>query len=1036
MSFTDIFIKRPVLAVVVNLLIIIAGLQAIGTLSVRQYPRLERATIEISTVYVGADADLVRGFITTPIERAVAAADGIDYIESESRQGLSLIRVILRLNYDPVKVLADVSSKVDQVRSDLPPEAEVPILKIEPADAQIASMYLSFRSSILNPNQVNDYLLRVVQPRLSVIPGVQRADILGGQTYALRIWLDADRLAAFNLSPTDIRTALQANNFLSAVGQTRGALTQLNLTANTDLRNVEEFRQLIVAQSNGAVIRLGDLAKVELGAESYDSTVRFSGQDAVFMGIWVMPTANSLEVIAQVRKVLDEINAQLPSGIESAVAYDSTTYIEEAVHEVKKTLLETIAIVIVVIFLFLGSLRAAIIPMLTIPISLIGAVFLMQVFGFTINLLTLLAIVLSVGLVVDDAIVVVENIERHLREGMQPIPAALQGARELIGPVISMTITLAAVYMPIGFQGGLTGALFREFAFTLAGAVFISGIVALTLSPMLSSRLIRHGDNERGMAGKISRGFEKLKNTYGRLVDGTLRNRPKVYVVWIVLTLFAVLFYMMSPTELAPKEDQGIIFGVVSPPANASLEQVTYYTERAFEVLKAVPEMEQTFQITQPNFGFGGMLAKPWSKRKRNMFQIEPEVTAGLGQITGVQHPAFLPDPLPAAGQFPVEFVILGTQEPDKLLELGQQVVAKAMASQQFAFLETDVKIDQAREEIVIDREKVATLGLDMRSVGEDLGTILGGNFVNRFNLDGRSYKVIPQIARSQRLSPEQLEQIRIRGPHGELIPLSAIAQTKRSLEPRSLNRFNQLNAVKIQGIAPQSLSTGLAELEKAAKEVLPRGVGIQFAGQSRQLKEEAGKFLPAFFLAVVLIYLVLAAQFNSFRDPLIILLGSVPLAMFGALIFTFLKASGPPGWHFPYTQGWTTTLNIYSQVGLVTLVGLIAKHGILMVEFANVQRELGLTKLAAISEAARLRLRPILMTTAATVFGHLMLIFVTGPGAQARNSIGLVLVFGMAIGTIFTLFILPSIYMLIAPPDEHPPASEKPTAREPALAT
>jgi len=1016
MSFTDIFIRRPVLSIVVTLVIIIAGLQAVSTLSVRQYPRLERATIEISTVYVGADADLVRGFITTPIERAVAAADGIDYIESTSSQSLSLIKVILRLNYDPVKALADISSKVDQVRSDLPPEAEVPILKIEPADAQIASMYLSFRSDILNPNQVNDYLLRVVQPRLSAIPGVQRADILGGRTYALRIWLDADRLAAFNLSPSDIRTALEANNFLSAIGQTRGALSQLNLTANTDLKNVEEFRKLAVAERNGAVIRLGDLAEVELGAENYSATVRFTGQDAVFMGVWVMPNANSLEVIAEVRSALDEVRAQLPSGLEADVAYDSTTYINEAVHEVRKTLLETIAIVVVVIYLFLGSFRAAIIPMLTIPISLIGSFFLMQIFGFTINLLTLLAIVLSVGLVVDDAIVVVENIERHLREGLQPIQAALLGARELVGPVISMTITLAAVYVPIGFQGGLTGALFREFAFTLAGAVFISGIVALTLSPMLSSRLLRRGDDEKGFAGRISRDFEKLKNLYGRLVDVTLAHRPKIYVLWAVLTFFAVVFYLMSPTELAPKEDQGIIFGVVSPPPNASVEQVTYYTEKAFDVFKSIPEMEQTFQITEAGFGFGGMLVKPWSQRKRTVFQIEPEVAGALSKITGVQHPAFLPDPLPAAGQFPVEFLVLGTQEPEKLLDLAKQVVAKAMPSQQFAFLETDVKIDQAREEIVIDREKIASLGLDMRTVGQDLGTLLGGNFVNRFNYDGRSYKVIPQIARAQRLTPEQLGLIHIRGPEGTLLPLSSIATMKRSIEPRSLNRFNQLNAVKIQGIAPRSLSAGLDELEKAAKEVLPKGVGIQLAGQSRQLRDEAGKFLPAFSLAVILIYLVLAAQFNSFRDPLIILLGSVPLAMFGALIFTFLKAAGPPGWNFGLTEGWTTTLNIYSQVGLVTLVGLIAKHGILMVEFANVRREAGLSKIDAIRDAARLRLRPILMTTAATVFGHVMLIFVSGPGAEARNSIGLVLVFGMAIGTLFTLFILPSIYMLIAP--------------------
>lgn len=1018
MTFTDIFIKRPVLAIVVSVVILIAGIQAMGTLSVRQYPRLERATVTIITSYVGADADLVRGFITTPIERVVASAAGIDYIQSQSQQGLSTIQVILKLNYDPVKALADISSKVDQVRGDLPPEAEVPILEIEPADAQIAAMYLSFRSEILTPNQVNDYLLRVVQPRLSALSGVQKADILGNQTYALRIWLNAERMAALNLSPSDIREALLRNNYLSAVGQTKGQLMQFNLSANTDLKSVEEFRQLALRENEGAIVRLEDVAEIELGAEDYDATVRFSGEDAVFMGIWVMPTANSLEVISRVREEMASIQSQLPNGLEAKIAYDSTTYIEEAIHEVQKTLLETVLVVIVVIFLFLGSFRAALVPMVTIPISLIGAVFLMQVFGFTINLLTLLAIVLSVGLVVDDAIVVLENIERHLREGMDAIPAAIRGARELVGPVISMTITLAAVYLPIGFQGGLTGALFREFAFTLAGAVIISGIVALTLSPMMASRLIRKGDETRGFAGHIGRVFERMKNAYGHLLDGTLRNRPYVYLVWVTLTAFAFLLYNVSPTELAPKEDQGVIFGIVSPPPNASLEQVTYFTEKAAEVYDAVPEMEQTFQVTQPSFGFGGMLAKPWSQRGRTIFEIEPEISAGLSRITGIDHPALLPDPLPTAGTFPVEFVIVGTQEPQELLELAREILARAMESGQFAFLETDVKIDQIKGEIKLNREKVANMGLDMRTVGADLSTMVGGNFVNRFNLDGRSYKVIPQIRRTGRLTPEQLDLIHIRGPNDQLLPLSAIATVSSSVEPRSLNRFNQLNAVKIQGVAPRSLSDALNALEEAAADILPPGVRFEYGGQSRQLKEESGKFLPAFALAIALIYLVLAAQFNSFRDPFIILLGSVPLALFGALIFTALKASGPPGWNFPFTEGWTTTLNIYSQVGLVTLVGLISKHGILIVEFANVLREQGLSKLEAIQKAGRLRLRPILMTTAATVFGHIMLVFVTGPGAEARNSIGLVLVLGMSIGTLFTLFILPSIYMLIAPPD------------------
>lgn len=1013
-AWTDLFIRRPVLSVVLTALILVAGLQAIQTLSVRQYPRLERATILVTTAYVGADAELVRGFITTPLERAIAAADGIDYIESESTQGLSTIRAILRLNQDPVAALAQISSKVDQVRGDLPPEAEIPVLSIEPADAQVAAMYLSFTSDVLTPNQINDYLIRVVQPQLSAVPGVQRAEILGGQTFAMRIWLRSERLAALGLSAEDIRQALLANNYLSAVGQTRGQLIQVNLRANTDLRSVEEFRKMVLREKNGAVVRLEDVAEVELGGENYDATVRFNGLDAVFMGVWVMPTANSLDVISEVSKTFEMIVANLPSGLEAKIAFDATNYIRAAIREVRNTLLETILVVLVVIYLFIGSLRAALVPMVTIPVSLIGAFFLMQLFGFTINLLTLLAIVLSVGLVVDDAIVMLENIERHIREGIPPFDAALRGARELAGPVIAMTITLTSVYAPIGFQEGLTGALFREFAFTLAGAVFISGVVALTLSPMMCSRLIHREIEEKPFAAMLARHFEVLKTWYSRLLDITLAHRPKIYFLWAAFSAAAVLFYSMSPRELAPKEDQGIIFGILVPPPNASLEQVDFYAREAFNVYSAVPEMRQTFQVTQTNFGFGGMLVQPWQERQRTIFEILPQVEQGLSAITGVQHPAFLPEPLPAAGTFPVEFVLLGTVETSELLELAGQIIQKAMATGQFAFLNTDVRIDQARAEIELNREKLAMMGVELRGVGSDLGALLGGGYVNRFNLGGRSYKVIPQIVRVQRLTPEDLDTIQIRGPQGTLIPLSAVAKVRRDAEPRTLNRFNQLNSVKIQGVAPQSLTKGLETLEKIAAEVLPRGMRYDFGGQSRQLKQEEGKFLPVFALAILVIYLVLAAQFNSFRDPLVILLGSVPLAMFGALIFTFLKADGPPGWNFPLTQGWTTTLNIYSQVGLVTLVGLIAKHGILIVEFANKQQELGLNKIAAVREAATLRLRPILMTTAATVFGHIMLIFVTGPGAEARNSIGLVLVLGMSIGTVLTLLVLPSIYVLL----------------------
>lgn len=1014
MKFTDIFIRRPVLAIVVNLVIIIGGLQAINSLSIRQYPRLERATIKVTTAYIGADAELVRGFITTPLERVIAAADGIDYMESVSMQGRSEITVILKLNHDANQALAEIGSKVDQVRGDLPPESEVPIINIEPADAQIAAMYLSFGSDILAENQVNDYLIRVVQPRLSTLPGVQRADILGGQTFAIRAWLKPERLAAYNLSPAEVRAKLAANNYLSAIGSTKGGLVQLNLTANTDLQSVEEFEQLAVKQEGDTIVRLGDIADVVLGAESYEDDVRFSGEKAIFMGVWVMPNANSLEVIAGVREAMAVIRDQLPSGMSANIAYDSTSYVDSAIREVLSTLIETVLIVGVVIFLFLGSVRSAMVPLIAIPVSLIGAVFLMQVLGFSLNLLSLLAIVLSVGLVVDDAIVVVENIERHLHEGRSAFDAALLGARELVGPVIAMTITLVAVYAPIGFQGGLTGALFREFAFTLAGAVGISGVVALTLSPMLGSRILRKGDDERGFAGWVGARFNALRVRYSGWLDATLSSRPYVYTVWILLSLMTIPLYLSSPAELAPEEDQGVLFGAVVMPPNATLEQASYFAQKAGEVYLDVPEREHVFQITSSAQGFGGMLVKSWDERSRSIFEIEPEVTAGLSALTGVMAPVFKPAPLPSAGMLPVEFVIAGTQNHEELLELAQALVAEGMNSGQFMFMDTDVKFDQAKAEVVIDRDKAAALGVSLQELGADLGAALGGGYVNRFNIAGRSYKVIPQIERAGRLNPEQLDDLHVRGPGGQLVPLSTFARVERSAEARSLNRFNQLNAVKISGVA-QSIDGGLKVLEEAADRILPAGTRIDYGGQSRQLRQEAGKFLPAMGLALVLIFLVLAAQFNSFRDPFIILLGSVPLAMFGALVFTALKAPPVPGFNFGLTEGWTTTMNIYSQVGLVTLVGLIAKNGILIVEFANVLQQQGRTKLAAVRESALTRLRPVLMTSVATVAGHFPLVLVSGPGAEARNSIGLVLVGGMAIGTVFTLFVVPSLYMLIA---------------------
>ncbi|HEX8909222.1 MAG TPA: efflux RND transporter permease subunit [Anaeromyxobacteraceae bacterium] len=1014
MKFTDLFIRRPVIAIVVNLIIVIAGVQAMRTLNVRQYPRSENAAITITTAYVGASADLVRGFITTPLERVIASADGIDYLESESAQGVSTIRAHLRLDYDATRALSEIGSKVDQVRRDLPPEAEIPILNIESTDSQFASAYLSFSSELLKQNEITDYLVRVVQPRLSAIEGVQRADILGARTFAMRIWLKPDRMASLDVSPAQVRRALAQNNYLAAVGQTKGALVQVNLTTNTDLRSVKEFQQMAIRQKDGAVVRLSDVADVVLGAEDYDSAVNFSGQTAVFIGIWALPNANSLDVIKRVRAEMTSLQKEIPEQIKAVIAYDATSYIQSAIRDVESTLRDTLLIVIVVIFLFLGSLRSVLVPVVAIPVSLVGAVFLMQAFGFTLNLLTLLAVVLSVGLVVDDAIVVVENVERHLSEGRSPIDAALVGARELVGPIIAMTITLAAVYTPIAFQGGLTGGLFREFALTLAGAVAISGVVALTLSPVMSSALLRSGQEEHGLAGRINRGFARLRALYVRQLDVVLRARRPIYVAWGVVSVLAVLMFWQSPKELAPTEDQGVIFGVLNTPANSTTDQVMQSTRAIDKTVRSLPEAQFTFQITFPSSGFWGVGLKPWDERKRTPLKMLPEVQAKLGAIPGVQTFPIAPPALPGGGNFPVEFVLASTAESAEVLGFAKQLQEKAAKSGMFAFPPLiDVKIDQPETQLEIDRDKVAELGLDLQTVGQDLGAAIGGNYVNRFSIGGRSYKVIPQLVRGERLNAEQLADLHVTGPNGQLVALSSIAQLRHTVTPRTLNRFQQLNAVKISGVAMRPLDEALGFLESEAGKILPRGYSIDYTGESRQLRTEGNKFLPAFLLAVILIFLVLAAQFNSFRDPFVILAGSVPLAMFGALLMTFLKMPNP---NLPsFTNGWTTTLNVYSQVGLVTLVGLVSKNGILIVDFANKAQLQGMSKFDAVKSAAATRLRPILMTSVATVAGHFPLTLVTGPGAAARNSIGLVLVAGMSVGTAFTLFFVPAIYLLIA---------------------
>src|SRR5438105_10048468 len=786
MKFTDLFVRRPVLAIVVNVVILIAGLQAIRSLTVRQFPRSDMANVVVTTAYVGANADLVRGFITAPLERAIAGADGIDYLESTSQQGISTITVHLKLNFDTNAALTQIQSKVAQVRNQLPPEAEAPIIDLQTSDAQVAAAYMSFHSHDLDQNQITDYLTRVVQPKLSAIEGVQKAQIFGDRTFAMRVWLKPDRMASLGISPSQVSNALSANNYLAALGRTKGSMTSVNLVANTNLQTAEELKQLVVKEENGTAVRLGDVADVVLGAENYEQEVRFNGQTAVFMAIYVMPTANTLDVMKRVRAAMPEIQAQLPAGMSAAMPYDSSEYIQEAIDEVLKTLGETLLIVILVIFLFLGSVRGVIIPVVAIPISLIGAVLLMGIFGFTINLLTLLAIVLSVGLVVDDAIVMVENIERHLHMGKTPVQAAMDAARELVTPIIAMTITLATVYTPVALQGGLTGSLFREFAFTLAGAVLISGIVALTLSPRMGSKLLRSGDTDRGFAGFVNHQFDRLRNLYSRALARTLQYRPGVLTLWAVVILLIVPFYMFSQKELAPSEDQSFFFAIIQAPANSTIDHVKLFANQVQKAWNTIPEKKATFQVVFPGGGFGGMVTKPFNERHRGIQKILLEASGKASSIAGIRTIAITPPALPGTQGFPVDMAIVSTAEPERLAEFANQLVQKAFTSGKFMYADTDLKFDQPQARVVFNRDKLRAQGVDLGQAGRDLSVLLGGNYVKRFSIQGRSYKVIPQVIRSERLTPEQLTQMYITGANGKLVPLSTFATVETSTQPRA----------------------------------------------------------------------------------------------------------------------------------------------------------------------------------------------------------------------------------------------------------
>ncbi|MGD1031195.1 MAG: efflux RND transporter permease subunit [Opitutaceae bacterium] len=1012
MNFTDIFIKRPVLATVVSLLILFVGLRSVSLLNVRQYPVSNSAIVTVTTIYTGASADLIEGFITTPLEKQIASADGIDYIESSSAPSASVITVHLILNYDPNAAVAQVISKIDKVRSQLPAGALPPTIDVQVGEST-AAMYLSFASDQLDNNQITDYLTRVVQPKLASIAGVQSAQILGARVFAMRIWLKPDKLAAYGLSPAQVSAALVANNALAAVGATKGSFISINLNAATDLHTAEEFKKLVVKDQNGAIIRLQDVADVVLGAENYDTSVRFSGESATFIGIFVLPTANALDVIDRVRLAIPEIESSLPAGLHITVPYDSTAYIHDAINEVIKTLVEALAIVIVVIFLFLGSVRSVIIPIIAMPLSLVGACFLMLAMGFTINLLTLLAMVLAIGLVVDDAIVVVENIHRHMEEGLSPLEAALKGARELGGPVIAMTITLAAVYAPIGFQGGLTGTLFREFAFTLVGSVVISGVVALTLSPMMCSRLLRHDTGKRGFAHFLDVTFEKLRSRYEAMLSWLMQTWQVMLILPVVAMALIWPFYSMTKQELAPDEDQGVIICFSTGAADANIDQTAAYGAQVEQAIRSFPETQNVFQIfgavsssavsSIANSSIAGMVLKPWSQRTRGTLELLPQVSAKVSAIAGFNTAAILRPPLPGGGSgLPVQFVILSTDTPEHMAQVADTLVANAMKSGLFGYADSNLKLDQPQGYVDIDRDKAAALGVNMQEVANDVGSLLGGGYLNYFNIQGNSYKVIPQVERIGRLNPQQLSDYYVSTGNGPLVPLSTFASLSTKVQPQTLNHFQQLNSATIS-LAPRggvSQGQALDYLRGQASILFPQGYTADYGGQSRQYVQEGNTLILAFVFGAIIIFLVLAAQFESFRDPLIILLGSVPMTLVAALAFLFLGFS---------------TINIYTQVGLITLVGLISKHGILIVQFANQLQEEGMGKLAAIEHAAGVRLRPILMTTAAMVLGTVPLVVATGAGASSRYAMGIVIVTGMTVGTFFTLFVVPSVYMLIA---------------------
>ena len=1019
MPFTDIFIRRPILAIVVSLLILLVGVSATFSLPVRQYPRMESATITIDTTFPGATQDVMQGFVTTPMAQAIATASGIEYITSTSMQGSSRISAKLVLNADADRAMTEILAKVQQVKFRLPTGVTDPVItKI--TDGASAIQYISFISDDLPPPQLVDFAARVAQPMLTSVPGVASAQISGGAPLAMRVWVDPVKLAARGLTAGDIAAALRANNVQASPGKLKGANTAINITAGTDLRDVESFRRMVVKTGGSGVVRLGDIATVELGGQNYDAAAQASGRPGVSIAISPTPDGNPLEIVAAVKALLPEIQRVAPPGVEVANDFDVAHFVNASIDEVERTLVEAVLIVVVVIFLFLGSLRAVIIPVVTIPLSLLGTTALMLAFGFSFNLLTLLAMVLAIGLVVDDAIVVVENIHRHIEEGLKPFEAALVGAREIVGPVIAMTITLAAVYAPIGLMGGLTGALFREFAFTLAGSVIVSGVVALTLSPMMSGKLLHSKLGEGRLSQAIERSMHRLTAGYSRLLDRTLAARAAVLIVGVAMLGAIVLLFTGAQRELAPPEDMGYVFVQTKAPQYANLDYTRRYSDEVERIFQTLPEFRSSWfgsgGDNNANGGFGGVVLKDWAERDRLADDIQAELTVRTAAVTGVYATAFQDSPLPAgSGGLPVQMVIRSADDFPQIYQTLETIKGAAWGSGLFAFVDSDLAFDSPEAHITIDRAKAGEMGVSMSEVADTLAILVGENYVNRFNWHDRSYDVIAQVPQSRRLAPDDLGRFQVRTASGSLVPLATIASVEIRPQPNRLPQFNQMNSATLSAVLLPGVTMGQA-VDFLQSQTLPAGTSVDWLSNSRQYVQEGNRLTVSFGFALVVIFLVLAAQFESFRDPLVILV-TVPLAICGALAPLYLGYA---------------TLNIYTQIGLVTLIGLISKHGILMVSFANeMQRHEGWSRVEAIRHAAAVRMRPILMTTAAMAAGLVPLLFAGGAGANSRFAIGIVVVMGLLVGTLFTLFVLPTVYSLLA--GDHRPKEPTETGEYPA---